>query len=151
MFYFFCCQPKKKGVFSWSASVTYFRIKFSDSLSAEWRWIPAASPRWNSQRNFQQIPGTYPKYPKIEIWQDFRTINRSSRVSGMFQGYVGVFVETVDKTEVIKYLISKNIPWTFSLLKPLGGFLVWPVMSFPWSANFLSLCGFDCCTVVPVE
>ncbi len=43
------------------------------------------------RRNIQQTLGTYPRYPKIPVWKDF--LHKEVRVWGVFQGYVGVFLD----------------------------------------------------------
>ena len=46
-----------------------------------------------SLRNCQQTPGIYPRYPKYK-YERISFINKWLRVWGMFQGYVGVFLDT---------------------------------------------------------
>ena len=56
-------------------------------------------------RKFQQTPGTYPRYPKVQIWKDFLHKQVVFRVWGMFQGCVGVFLQ------IQLFLPDRDFPW----------------------------------------
>ena len=47
-----------------------------------------------SLRQFQKTPGTYPRYPKMQIWKDFLHKQMVGGLGAMFlSGSVGIFLE----------------------------------------------------------
>ncbi len=62
-------------------------------------------------REPQHTPGAYPMNPQTPKWKKFRTINYWLGVWGMFQGYVGKFLETKVRSCADKQLWSQYLNW----------------------------------------